>query len=173
MPTLPRKDLMRLSALLLTGCRMFVRPTVSLTLVAADVLEHLQSPSSAVRLLREYLKPDGRMIVSLPNVANYSIRLSLLRGHFDYGSNQVLASGHLHFFTRRSAMSLLANAGLVVEGVDVTPGLFLFQPYHATIERVFGRWRWHRHLEYLICHAWQSMLAFQFILEARKERTCG
>ena len=138
-------------------------------ILAADVLEHLPDPQGAVNLLLPYLRGGvGTFIASLPNVANYAIRLSLLAGRFDYDTNSTLSSGHLRFFTLRSAKSLLQNAGLVVETVDVSPGLFLWKPYHAIVERLFGRWSWYRHQEYLMSWAWKTMFAFQLILVGRK-----
>lgn len=137
--------------------------------IAADVLEHLSNPRFVTRLLMKYLTVGGKMIVSLPNVANYAVRLQLLRGRFDYNTcAQILSDGHLRFFTLQSAKALLQDAGLVVETVDVTPGLFVFQPYHLSIERIFGRWLWYRHLEYLISGAWKTLFAYQFIIVARK-----
>jgi hypothetical protein len=104
----------------------------------------------------------------VPNIANYALRFSLLIGRFDYDTNSTLSSGYLRFFTLRSSRTLLQKAGLKVETVDVSPGLFLWKPYHVTVERVFGRWPWYRRLEYLMSRAWQTMFAFQFILVGGK-----
>jgi hypothetical protein len=104
------------------------------------------------------------MIVSLPNVANYAIRLSLLRGRFEYDGNSIVSGGHLRFFTLQAARSLLKQAGLAVKAVDVSPGLFLWKPYHVTVERLLGRWYWYRWFEYLVSKIWKGAFAFQFIL---------
>lgn len=136
--------------------------------VASDVLEHLQQPLDVARALVQYLKPGGQMIVTLPNVANWAVRLELLGGHFDYEScASILSSGHLRFFTLRTAKRLLEDAGLDVVAVDVTPRLFVLAPYHLTVERVFGRWRWYRHFEYTLSRAWKGPLAYQFVLVGR------
>ncbi|MGC8880106.1 MAG: class I SAM-dependent methyltransferase [Anaerolineae bacterium] len=137
--------------------------------VAADVLEHFPNPWRVAHLLSGYLRGGGRMIISVPNVANYALRLRLLAGRFDYNSTSILARGHLCFFTLSSAQDLLRGAGLTIERVDVSPGLFVLPLYHATIERVFGRWKWYRRLEYLITLAFKNLFAFQFIVVARKD----
>jgi 2-polyprenyl-3-methyl-5-hydroxy-6-metoxy-1,4-benzoquinol methylase len=81
-------------------------------IVAADVLEHLRDPLAALQKLRPFLSGDGAFVISIPNVAHGSVRLSLLTGHFDYQKVGLLDSTHLHFFTRESFEELLDEADL-------------------------------------------------------------
>jgi 2-polyprenyl-3-methyl-5-hydroxy-6-metoxy-1,4-benzoquinol methylase len=81
-------------------------------IVAADVLEHLRDPLRALVRLREFLKPDGYLVISIPNVAHGSVRLALLGGHFDYSNSGLLDSTHLRFFTRETFEKLLDEAEL-------------------------------------------------------------
>lgn len=54
-------------------------------IIFADILEHLQLPAKVLSFfINNYLKDDGTIIVSLPNVANFSVRFSLLLGNFNY-----------------------------------------------------------------------------------------
>jgi 2-polyprenyl-3-methyl-5-hydroxy-6-metoxy-1,4-benzoquinol methylase len=80
--------------------------------VAADVLEHLKDPLTALNRLRPFLKPDGAFVISVPNVAHGSVRLALLSGRFDYREIGLLDSTHLRFFTRESFEQLLDEAEL-------------------------------------------------------------
>jgi GT2 family glycosyltransferase/2-polyprenyl-3-methyl-5-hydroxy-6-metoxy-1,4-benzoquinol methylase len=80
-------------------------------IVSADVIEHLKDPLGALRRLRAFLKPGGRLVVSLPNVAHGSVRLALLSGRFEYGPWGLLDSTHLRFFTRKTFEDLLVEAG--------------------------------------------------------------
>lgn len=83
--------------------------------VMADILEHLNSPNHVLNyFVRSYLKTDGRLIVSLPNVAHISIRLGLLFGIFDYTESGILDRTHLHLFTLKNARELLKNCGLKI-----------------------------------------------------------
>jgi 2-polyprenyl-3-methyl-5-hydroxy-6-metoxy-1,4-benzoquinol methylase len=98
-----------------------------------DVLEHMVNPWSAVdRLVSHYLKPGGVLIVSLPNVRHYSVVLPLLfRGRWDYEDAGLLDRTHLRFFTRRTAISLLAHPKLAVvrdkdAGLDLSSRKGLF-----------------------------------------------
>ena len=58
--------------------------------ILADVIEHLENPLDLLDLARLYMKPDSLLIVSTPNVAHWSVRLSLLFGHFDYAPSGIL-----------------------------------------------------------------------------------
>ena len=80
-----------------------------------DVLEHLENPAQVLRDCARIVRPDGRVIVSLPNVANLTVRLGLLFGRFNYADRGVLDRTHRHFYTWTSARRLLEDAGWVVE----------------------------------------------------------
>ncbi len=79
-----------------------------------DVLEHLTDPAAALERLLPYLDDGGHVIVSLPNVAAWTNRLSLLRGRWDYRESGILDDSHLRFFTLASSLRLLEAAGLEV-----------------------------------------------------------
>lgn len=53
-------------------------------IVFADVLEHLNHPEKVLVFLKEYLKDNGYIIASIPNVANWTVRLKLLLGKWNY-----------------------------------------------------------------------------------------
>jgi 2-polyprenyl-3-methyl-5-hydroxy-6-metoxy-1,4-benzoquinol methylase len=79
-----------------------------------DVLEHLRDPLAVLRKAMTKLKPEGFIVTSLPNVAHGDVRLSLLRGSFEYRDIGLLDRTHIKFFTRQSVRELLREAGLVV-----------------------------------------------------------
>jgi 2-polyprenyl-3-methyl-5-hydroxy-6-metoxy-1,4-benzoquinol methylase len=76
-----------------------------------DVLEHLVEPERLLAGVAGALKPTGRIVVSLPNVANISVRLGLLFGRFNYTERGLLDRTHLHFYTRKTSRALLEQAG--------------------------------------------------------------
>jgi 2-polyprenyl-3-methyl-5-hydroxy-6-metoxy-1,4-benzoquinol methylase len=84
-------------------------------IVFGDVLEHLYDPEDTLRKLLAYLKPDGFLLLSLPNVANASIIANLLRGDFSYTELGLLDKTLLRFFTRHSIPVFLARNRLVIE----------------------------------------------------------
>jgi 2-polyprenyl-3-methyl-5-hydroxy-6-metoxy-1,4-benzoquinol methylase len=85
-------------------------------LIFADVLEHLADPEKVLRFFVEkYLRPGGEAIISLPNIANWQVRLGLLAGKFDSKETGVLDKTHWHFYTFKSARRLAEAAGLKIE----------------------------------------------------------
>ncbi|HVE47627.1 MAG TPA: class I SAM-dependent methyltransferase [Acidimicrobiales bacterium] len=85
--------------------------------VAADVLEHLVSPVPALEALIRRLDHGGKVIVSVPNVANVVVRGRLLLGQFEYQDVGILDRTHLHLYTFATAQRLLEDCGLQVEGL--------------------------------------------------------
>jgi 2-polyprenyl-3-methyl-5-hydroxy-6-metoxy-1,4-benzoquinol methylase len=85
-----------------------------------DVLEHCRFPERVLSQLRPATRDDGALFVSLPNVANYRVRIQLLRGHFHYTDHGLLDRTHLRFFTLTSALGLVSSAGYEIRGVEVT-----------------------------------------------------
>lgn len=82
-----------------------------------DVLEHLIDPSNLLQQVRPLLAAGGEIYVSLPNVAYLAIRLNLLFGKFDYTRSGILDRTHLHLYTKKSAVQLLAENGYRVNRV--------------------------------------------------------
>ncbi len=88
--------------------------------IFGDVLEHLTDPLTTLRDAVELLAPEGRVYVSIPNVAHAAVRLSLLAGRWDYTPTGLLDATHVRFFTRESACRLLEDAGLAIEVLQST-----------------------------------------------------
>ena len=80
-----------------------------------DVLEHLRAPDDVLRWAAALLAPDGRIVVSLPNIAHWTGRRELLRGRFPQADHGLFDRTHLRFFTRATAHALVARAGLEVD----------------------------------------------------------
>lgn len=87
-------------------------------IVFADVLEHLRDPRKALRFYSErYLKSGGRVIISLPNVANFTIRIKLFFGNFDYKKSGILDETHLRLYTKKTAQELIRDCNLKIKAV--------------------------------------------------------
>jgi 2-polyprenyl-3-methyl-5-hydroxy-6-metoxy-1,4-benzoquinol methylase len=82
------------------------------TLIAADVLEHLKDPWTALRRYARQLEPDATAIVSLPNVGHWSTYANLARGTWPRKPEGIFDATHLRWFTLRDAEALLRQAGL-------------------------------------------------------------
>jgi len=88
-----------------------------------DVLEHLKNPERILASCHGLLQQGGQIIVSVPNIANLSVRLMLLMGRFDYTDRGILDRTHLRFYTRRTARAMLEAAGyrIIEEKLTVIP----------------------------------------------------
>lgn len=92
--------------------------------LALDVLEHLPEPARVLSALAGLLAPGGRLVVSVPNVAHWTVRFGLLFGRFDYVETGILDRTHLRFFTRESLLEACTGAGLIVEETAFTTNGF-------------------------------------------------
>jgi len=111
----------------LTGDAFTVAPRLEGRLfdlvVLTDVLEHFPDPEALLRLYIPMLAPDGSFFLSIPNVRHWSVVLPLLfRGQWSYTEQGILDQTHLHFFTRRSLMSMLNAVGLVARACTLDVG---------------------------------------------------
>jgi len=89
------------------------------TLVCANILEHLVDPLATLKELAKYLRPNGQLIASLPNVTFFMERFKILLGKFDYDSQGgIMDNTHLKFFNRQTAIELVKNAGFEILEVD-------------------------------------------------------
>jgi 2-polyprenyl-3-methyl-5-hydroxy-6-metoxy-1,4-benzoquinol methylase len=157
-------------------------------IVFADVLEHLPDPVGTLRRYLRFLAPGGTVLVSVPNVAVWYVRLGLLFGRFQYTPTGTLDHTHLRFFTQANLRRALLDAGLSVERIDLNPGIARalvgrakqLLAHNQTDDRralLDSRaYRIYRRafypLEYRICRWMPGLLAFQYIAIAHAvERT--
>lgn len=87
----------------------------------ADVVEHLVHPEEALQKIVATLKPGGRLIICVPNVANLYVRLNLLFGRFRYEPSGILDATHLRFFTLRTFRDMVEGVGLDIRSIQPTP----------------------------------------------------
>lgn len=79
-----------------------------------DVLEHLYNPTEILRKVKEVLAPNGFIVASIPNISHISVVLELLEGRFDYCSRGLLDESHIRFFTKKSILAMMRDAGYEV-----------------------------------------------------------
>jgi 2-polyprenyl-3-methyl-5-hydroxy-6-metoxy-1,4-benzoquinol methylase len=122
-------------------------------LLFGDVLEHLVHPNRVLADLVPRLKPGGRVLLSLPNIAFAANRLTHLLGRWDYKDYGILDRTHLRFFTKDTMVALIEGAGLRVVRIDGYVGLHQYPAIIREPLRLLGR-------------AWPSLFAIQIVLEA-------
>jgi 2-polyprenyl-3-methyl-5-hydroxy-6-metoxy-1,4-benzoquinol methylase len=128
----------------------------------ADVLEHTRNPMSVLKKVGDWLAENGIIILSVPNVAHLSVRLSLLAGRFDYMERGILDKTHLKFFTRNSIDNLLKETGYSIIERDITP-LPLLEILGVKRNRMLDCVE---SLYYHLSKIWKTLFAYQFIIIA-------
>ncbi|MDJ0725946.1 MAG: glycosyltransferase [Prochloraceae cyanobacterium] len=83
-------------------------------LIYGDVLEHLIDPWQILKLHAGWLKPEGKVIASIPNIGHWSVILNLLKGQWQYQDSGLLDRTHLRFFTLEGIKELFDKAGLYI-----------------------------------------------------------
>lgn len=89
-------------------------------IIFADVLEHLRDPESVLEKMRRYLKNDGRIIASMPNVRHISVVTDLLKGKWTYEDSGILDVTHLRFFTLSEIDVLFKRAGYEIDDIKAS-----------------------------------------------------
>jgi predicted TPR repeat methyltransferase len=134
--------------------------------VLADVLEHLRNPARVLALVRGAMKDDGIAFISVPNIANITVRIGLLLGIFEYRERGILDQTHVRFYTMRTFRREVEQAGfriLATRGTSVPVRLkvgdylpnFILRP----IERVLT---W-------VTRLWRALFAYQIVVVAVKQ----
>lgn len=124
------------------------------SILLMDILEHLKDPIQVLNVLKKYLKDEGSIYVSIPNIANWKVRASLLIGKFEYQKSGILDKTHLRFFNLKNAKELIRSAGFKIIEFDVSSGV----PMAAKMGKA----------GYKISRLWPSLFALQFIIVAQK-----
>lgn len=78
----------------------------------ADVLEHLRDPWRVLAESVSMLKPGGRLVISVPNIAHAQILASLYNNDFSYSKVGIMDRTHLRFFTETTLRHMAESAGL-------------------------------------------------------------
>lgn len=68
----------------------------------SDVLEHLLYPDQVLYEFSKKLKKNGKILISLPNIAHYDVINGLLNENFNYSEMGILDNTHIRFFTKYS-----------------------------------------------------------------------
>lgn len=131
-------------------------------IVFADVLEHLRDPAAVLRTCIPALKESGKLIISVPNVANFIVRLSLLFGKFDYMDRGILDRTHLRFFTLRSLKKMMREVSCTVLEVIPTP-----LPVQIVLPFTENKFFTLFHAAcYALTRCWKTAFAYQFVVTA-------
>jgi 2-polyprenyl-3-methyl-5-hydroxy-6-metoxy-1,4-benzoquinol methylase len=126
-------------------------------ILAGDVLEHLREPARVMAALRSSLKPGGTWVISVPNVAHWSVRKELLRGRFDFTDTGVMDRTHLRWFTVKTLSEMIEEAGYTVKRLNAVYTVPLQDQLHL---RGLARWLQRRRIA-------PGFFGIQLVIQAR------
>jgi len=119
---------------------------------AISVLEHVFDVYAFVRECSRVLRPNGVLVIEVPNIAYFKHRLQLLLGRLPITSSPHgwadgfgWDGGHLHYFTKEAVTGLLAGEGFKVSKIVESRAPFARQRSY-----------------------WASLLAGNFLIKAIK-----
>lgn len=114
-------------------------------IIIGDVLEHLKDPWSVLSMLNEYLAPDGKAIISLPNIQHIDTFIHVyLKGTWPQNDRGIFDHTHLRFFTKKDMEKLINGAGLNILHFerqyrlrDKKGSKFKYSPIEALLKPIF------------------------------------
>lgn len=80
-----------------------------------DILEHLYDPQTVLKELTKKLKPKGKIIISLPNIAHIELFIQIyIKGTWPTNPRGIFDKTHIRWFTRKDAFTMVEECGLKV-----------------------------------------------------------
>lgn len=141
-------------------------------IVVLDLLEHLADPMQYLKRLRGLLAPGGMILISVPNVAHWSVRFPLFFwGSFEYRSLGILDGTHLHFFSRRGLLKLLRN----VPGIKIEQASASIEPFELALPEWVARNPVYLGLipvRHALARLFPGLLAYQHLVVVRGVGDC-
>ena len=133
-------------------------------MIFGDVLEHTADPIKVLGLAKPKLRPGGRIVVSIPNIAFVKMRLRLLRGRFEYEDWGIMDRTHLRFFTLRTAKAMLQAAGFRITHEESIHSYPVPAELRGLSRLRFVAWR---QAKAPLARVWPTLFAQQFIMVAQ------
>ena len=129
-------------------------------ILCADVLEHLIDPWSAVDRISKYLKKDGLLVISIPNLREWKTLFKVVfKGEFNYQTGGgIMDQTHLRFFCKKNISSMLTTDHL--EPVYSKPNFML---------KVVPEGRKRRIINLLSLRLFENFLTVQYLFIAKKK----
>jgi 2-polyprenyl-3-methyl-5-hydroxy-6-metoxy-1,4-benzoquinol methylase len=134
-------------------------------LIFSHVLEHFRDPAVVLARFSRLLRSGGQVLIAVPNVLSWRMRIQFLLGRFEYESAGVLDDTHLRFFTYFTADQYLLSKSpdleLATKAANGSVPLWLLRRY------VFPR-RWTEYIDQWGCRHWPNLFGGQVLIRAVK-----
>lgn len=136
-------------------------PDVFDYILMLDILEHLINADQVLQDVYNIAAPETKIVISVPNVANIYVRLSLLLGYFEYTDRGILDKTHVRFYTETSLKRWVAEQGFEVEQT-----LYTIIPLNEIFKQRQSNFflRFANSVLYRLTNRFSGLLAYQLIL---------
>ncbi|HEY9278157.1 MAG TPA: class I SAM-dependent methyltransferase [Methylotenera sp.] len=135
-------------------------------LIFSHVLEHLRDPAAILSRFARLLDSGGQVLIAVPNILSWRMRLQFLMGNFEYKSTGVLDDTHLRFFTYITAdeylLSKTFNLEVIYKGASGSAPLWLLRRYILPQ-------RWSERIDVWVCRHWPNLFGGQVIIKTMKK----
>lgn len=134
-------------------------------LVFSHVLEHLRRPDEILARFSRLLHRGGQVLIAVPNILSWRMRVQFLRGDFKYIPGGVLDDTHLRFFTYFTADQCLLAECSDLELIEkvVTGNIPLWWLRRHVFPKV-----WSEGLDRWGCRHWPNLIGHQILMRAVK-----
>ena len=129
----------------------------------ADVLEHLRNPLEILQAATKLLKDDGKIRMSIPNVAHHDILINLYHNQWNYTRTGLLDDTHIHFWGYENLKELCRDAHLrpILWDYTILPAFKTEQAYHGPVHEMMPT------IDQICRRPFGDV--FQFIITAQKD----
>jgi SAM-dependent methyltransferase len=135
------------------------------TQIFSHVLEHLRDPADVLARFGKLLAAGGQILIAVPNVLSWRMRIRFLLGDFEYEAGGVLDDTHLRFFTYFTADRMLLSKAPELELASKTASgnvpLWLWRRHILPIG-------WSHKIDEWGCQRWPNLFGDQILIRAIK-----
>lgn len=139
-------------------------------IVFADVLEHLMSPEKILSKIKNLLSSGGYVLISLPNIAHWSVRRNLLLGKFQYQEVGLMDKTHLHFYTFDSFKKLIEQQGYSIEKWEPVSNYNWFDFTFLWAKPLYKKPKMRNIMNYFdakLCRLFPKLFGYQFVFKVQ------
>lgn len=89
-------------------------------IVFADVLEHLMNPKVTLANVKQFLKANGEILITFPNLAHNSVLINLFNNKLEWTEYGLLDATHKTFYTQEGFEKVFSETGYYIKKEEFT-----------------------------------------------------
>ena len=134
-----------------------------------DVLEHIADADAFLHQVLTLVRPGGRVVISVPNITHWSIRLLMLLGRFPMMDRGILDRTHLTYFDRSRFQAMIrrdSDFSVIACGASISP-MELALPALLSSNALFRAFAWVR---YQVAQKLPALTGYQHLAVLLRDR---